>query len=90
MAIDSIEKLLSHANGSVYRLVRMAARRALELSEGQPPLIKNPTTDKPTTTALEEIAQGKVVYRNGKTSKVAPEAVSLQETKKEEADNEKE
>lgn len=87
MAKDPIEKLLSHAGGSVYRLVRMAARRALELSEGQPPLIKNPSSDKATTTALEEIAQGKVVYKNGKAGKGAALKVAAEE--KEEVSSEK-
>ena len=88
MATDSIENLLSHAGGSVYRLVRIAAKRALEISEGQPPLIKNPSSDKPTTTALEEIAQGRVVYKNGKTGKSAAQVVSPPETNKEETSNE--
>ncbi len=65
MAHQSIEDLLPKAGGSVYRLVRMAANRALELSEGKVPLIENPVLDKDTTTALEEIRQGKVSYRNG-------------------------
>ena len=65
MAHQSIEDLLPKAGGSVYRLVRMAANRALELSEGKVPLIENPVLDKYTTTALEEIRQGKVSYRNG-------------------------
>lgn len=58
-----IEDYLSKADGSVYRLVRMAANRALEISEGKPPLIKSVSTDKVTSLALEEIAQGKIGYR---------------------------
>ncbi len=59
MRRQSIENLLPRAGGSVYKLVRMAANRALEISEGKPALVKA-GTDKPTTIALEEILQGKV------------------------------
>ena len=85
MAKESVEELLSHAGGSVYRLIRIAARRALEISEGQPILIKNPSSDKATTIALEEIAQGKVVYKNGKGSGKSAQIAPVQETQKEEA-----
>lgn len=63
MAVHSIEDLLPKAGGSVYRLVRMAANRALELSEGKKRLIENPVSDKITTIALEEIEEGLVVYK---------------------------
>jgi DNA-directed RNA polymerase omega subunit len=63
MGIRPIEDYLAKADGSVYRLVRMAANRAMEISEGKPTLIKNATTDKVTTLALEEIAMGKIGYR---------------------------
>ncbi|HBO96590.1 MAG TPA: DNA-directed RNA polymerase subunit omega [Candidatus Omnitrophica bacterium] len=56
----SIEELLPHSGGSVYRLVRMAANRATELSDGKPCLIQKPASDKFTTIALEEITQGKI------------------------------
>lgn len=61
MAQQPIEELLPKANYSVYRLVRMAANRALELADGKPPLIKNPGTDKLTSIALEEIYQGRIL-----------------------------
>lgn len=56
----SIEELLPHAGGSVYRLVRMAANRATELSDGKPSLLQKTPSDKLTTIALEEIKQGKI------------------------------
>lgn len=56
----TIEDLLPRSGGSIYRLVRMAACRALELSEGKPCLISKPSTDKVTSIALEEILQGKI------------------------------
>ena len=73
MAYQPIEDLLPKAGGSIYRLVRMAANRALELSDGKPTLIKNPSTDKATTTALEEIREGKVFYKNGKSKRTSDE-----------------
>ena len=55
------EELLQH-HDSLYKLVLLASKRALELSEGAPPLVE---TDKkqPANIALEEIRQGKVSYR---------------------------
>ena len=41
MSHRSVEKLLPRSGGSVYRLIRMAAGRALEISEGNPSLINN-------------------------------------------------
>ena len=60
-----IEKLLPHAGGSIYRLVRMAATRALELSEGKSRLISKISSDKPTSVALQEIWEGKIEYIGG-------------------------
>jgi len=61
--IQPIEDLLPKASGSIYRLVRMAANRALELSEGRKCLIESPPNDKVTTMALEEIFAGRVVCK---------------------------
>lgn len=63
MSYQPLEELLPKADGSIYKLVRMATNRALELSEGKPRLIENPSSDKITTIALEEIAQGKIVSK---------------------------
>ena len=63
MDIRPIENLLPKAGDSIYRLVRMASKRALELSEGKPMLVEGVPVDKFTTIALEEINQGKVVSR---------------------------
>ena len=62
MEYDPIEKLLPRAGGSVYRLVRMAANRALEIAEGKPRLVDRPSSEKATTIALEEILLGRVQY----------------------------
>ena len=66
-----IEDLLPKAGGSIYALVRLAANRALELSEGKPALIKNPSSDKVTTIALEEILQGKLEVKNSAEQRVS-------------------
>ena len=65
MAYQPIERLLPRSGNSIYRLVRMAANRALELAEGKPALIKNPSSNKETTVALEEILAGKIEYKTG-------------------------
>ena len=61
MAQVSVEKLLDRT-GSIYKLVILAARRAKELSEGAPPLVKA-NSKKITSIVLEEIIQGKVLYK---------------------------
>jgi|YelNatPaOPRAMG01_1025707.scaffolds.fasta_scaffold05957_13 DNA-directed RNA polymerase omega subunit len=60
MADVPLEKLLDKADNSVYKLVIVASKRAIEIAEGQPRLIKNVNSPQPSTIALEEIAQGKV------------------------------
>ena len=55
----SIEDLLKRS-GSLYRLTVAASRRAKELSEGAPKLIKT-DLKKVTAIALEEMRVGKVV-----------------------------
>ena len=62
-----MEKLLEKA-GSVYKLVIVAAKRALELSEGSPKLVAGNSKEKPALVALREIAEGKIGIR-GKKSK---------------------
>ncbi|OGX37722.1 MAG: DNA-directed RNA polymerase subunit omega [Omnitrophica WOR_2 bacterium RIFCSPLOWO2_12_FULL_50_9] len=71
-----IEELLPKAGGSVYRLTRMAARRALELSEGRPSLMRKPSSDKVTTIALEEIAEGRIVYNKEASSVSSKDSTS--------------
>ncbi len=57
------EKLLDKSEGSIYKLVILAGKRALEIADGQPKLVDaNPST-KPSTLALLEIAAGKVECR---------------------------
>jgi DNA-directed RNA polymerase omega subunit len=65
LPVQAMDDLLPKSGYSVYRLIRMAANRALELSDGKPSLIKNPTSDKVTSIALQEIAQGRVETKEG-------------------------
>ncbi|MDD5115548.1 MAG: DNA-directed RNA polymerase subunit omega [Candidatus Omnitrophica bacterium] len=54
------EGLLDKSMGSIYKLVILASKRALEIAEGQPKLVKDELSAKPSTVALHEIEQGKV------------------------------
>lgn len=63
MVYVPLEKLLDKSNNSVYKLVVLASRRALEIAEGQPKLVNVPASMKPSTVALFEIAAGKVRYK---------------------------
>ena len=60
MSYVPIEKIIDKADNSLYKLVILASKRALELSEGMPSLIGANPEVKSTTTALQEIAEGKV------------------------------
>ncbi|MEI7998786.1 MAG: DNA-directed RNA polymerase subunit omega [Candidatus Omnitrophota bacterium] len=64
MSYQPLEELLPRANFSIYRLVRLASKRALEISETGAKLVDAPSEQKITTTALEEIRQGKVVLKS--------------------------
>lgn len=55
--------------GSKYKLVIVAAKRALELSEGAPKLIGTDPKRKPSLVSLEEIANGKIGFRAKKQAK---------------------
>ena len=61
MAYQPLERLLPRSNGSIYRLILLASKRATELADGQQPLIDFPSSPKATTIALEEIVAGKVM-----------------------------
>ncbi|MDD5560856.1 MAG: DNA-directed RNA polymerase subunit omega [Candidatus Omnitrophica bacterium] len=61
------EKLLNKSLGSIYKLVILASKRALELAEGQPRLVADGISTKPSTVALHEIEQGKIEAKEIKT-----------------------
>ena len=84
MAQVAIEELLKRC-GSIYRLVILAAKRAKEVAEGAPPLVETPQR-KVTSIALEEILQGKVLYKvaepEGSGGKKGRSAKTKEEKKK--------
>ncbi len=67
MVYIALEDLLDKSNGSIYKLVILASKRALEIAEGQPKLVATNVSTKPSTTALYEIAAGKVVSKKLKS-----------------------
>jgi len=63
MGYQGREKLLDKSVGSIYKLVILASKRALEIAEGQPKLVEDDASVKPSTVALHEIAAGKIEAR---------------------------
>lgn len=63
MGYQPLEDLLPKTGYSIYKLVRMAANRAIELSDGKKRLVEVPNVEKTTTIALEEIRAGKIVLK---------------------------
>ena len=61
------EDLLDKSDSSIYKLIIVATKRALEVAEGAPRLVDAPLNAKPTTIALMEIEQGKVRYKKAKS-----------------------
>ncbi len=55
--------VLINTTGSAYKLVILAAQRAIELAEGAPRLVDAPLDMKTIAVALREIADGKVAYK---------------------------
>lgn len=62
MPYIALEKLLDKSESSIYKLVILASKRALEIAEGQPKLVADNPSTKPSTIALHEIAEGKVEW----------------------------
>ena len=56
MAYLPLEQLLDKSDNSIYKLVILASKRALEIAEGQPKLVDVSSSTKPSTMALYEIA----------------------------------
>jgi DNA-directed RNA polymerase omega subunit len=63
MVYVPLEKLLDKSGNSIYKLVILAARRALEIAEGQPKMVEADSSIKPSTVALMEIAANKLQYK---------------------------
>ena len=71
MAYVPLEKLLRGKDTSLYKLNLTAAARANELAQGAQPLIQT-GSKKVSTIALEEIAAGKVTYKEKKSAAKKP------------------
>lgn len=67
MPYIALENLLDKSKGSIYKMVILAAKRALEIAEGQPALVEMNSATKPSTLALHEIAEAKIYYKKIKT-----------------------
>lgn len=67
MAYVPLEKFLRNKDMSLYKLILTAAARANELAQGAQPLIQT-ASKKVSTIALEEIAAGKVSYKEKKAA----------------------
>ena len=63
MGYVPLEELVHKSLDSVYKLVILASKRALEIAEGQPKLVEMDASVKPSTVALHEIAEGKITCR---------------------------
>ena len=61
-----LEDLLDKTDSSIYKLVILATKRALEIAAGAPALVEADANIKPTTIALREIAEGKVKFKKEK------------------------
>ena len=57
-----MERLIGAAAGSIYKLTILVAKRALQLADGDKPLVDKPT-EKVLDTALREIAAGKICIK---------------------------
>ncbi len=57
-----MENLLGKT-GSIYKLVLLASRRAVELNDGAAKLVDASLDTKVTTLALKEILEGKISYK---------------------------
>jgi DNA-directed RNA polymerase omega subunit len=60
----ALENLLDKSSGSVYKLVVLASKRALEIAEGSPKLVDIDSSYKPSYIALQEISRGRVRVKN--------------------------
>lgn len=61
----SVENLLDKTDNSIYKLVILASKRALELNDGSPKLVET-DSKKISAVALEEIRDGKICMKGKK------------------------
>lgn len=58
-----LEELLPKVEYSVYKLVAVASKRALEIANGSSKMVDAPITEKIATTSLREVQAGLVVLK---------------------------
>ncbi len=58
-----LEKMIDKTDGSIYKLVNLTAKRAMEIANGQPRLAAMDGLIKPSTAAMYEIAAGFIKYK---------------------------
>ena len=61
----SLEDALEASRGSIYKLTMLAAKRAVEIADGDKAMVEKPD-EKVLDDALKEIAAGKVKVKNNK------------------------
>ena len=62
MQSPAIDKLLDKTH-SIYKLVIIASRRTIELSDGAQKLVDSPVDTKPANVAMREIMEDKISYK---------------------------
>ena len=60
-----LEKLLEASDGSLYKVTVLAVKRAMDLNDGEKPLIEKPS-EKILDNALREISSGKIKVKEKK------------------------
>ena len=68
MMVKPLLKDLEKHVDSKYTLVTLAAKRARELTDGDPALVNDVDSDKPVSVALHEIAENKIGFARIKDS----------------------
>ena len=68
MAYVPLEELMNDSQNSIYKLVILASRRAIELGTGSEKLVSMAPNAKLTSIALEEIKEDKISYKIKKKS----------------------
>ena len=66
MAYVPLETLIDKSQGSMFKLVMLVSKRALELADGAPKLIDAPADTKITTLAMMEMAAGVIEIKKDK------------------------
>lgn len=63
-----LEQLLKVTNNSLYKLVTLVSRRAIEIADGAPKLCEASLSAKPASVAFQEIIEGKLTCKKSKKS----------------------